>query len=410
VTGRVGVGVTSGVEVGGRVLGRVEGARPGPSLICVGGLHGNEPAGIYGIRRVLEALGDRRSEASGALVALAGNLPALMAGRRFVDRDLNRAWSDQRLADLRSRGADVVEDGEQLDLIDAISGVVAESTGPVFALDLHTTSGPGGLFSVFSDALPHRDFAARFPVPMIFGLEEQVDGTLVNLLSEHGIVALTVETGQHAEPAAVDRAEAAVWIAIVAAGLLPERLVPEAARGRELLRSDSAHLPRALEMRFRRAMVPGDGFAMEPGYTNFQKVRRGEAIARDNDGLVRVGEDARLLMPLYQEQGEDGFFLVREFKPLWMSVSRWLRRAGAARWARHLPGVARSEESADEVVVDKRVARFFARQLFHLLGYRHMEEAGDRFIMRRRSFDSVARPGAVRSFGEPGAPRDGHGA
>ena len=90
--------------------------------------------------------------------------------------------------------------------------------GAVYALDLHTTSGPGGLFSAFTDSLPQREFAASFPVPMIFGLEELVDGTLLNLLSEHGIVALTIETGQHDEPESVDRAEAAIWIALVSAG------------------------------------------------------------------------------------------------------------------------------------------------------------------------------------------------
>ena len=84
---------------------------------------------------------------------------------------------------------------------------------------------------------------------MIFGLEELVDGTLLNLLSEHGIVALTIETGQHDEPEAIDRAEAAIWIALVSAGLLPERLVPEATEARKLLARDSQHLPRALEMR-----------------------------------------------------------------------------------------------------------------------------------------------------------------
>ncbi len=41
----------------------------------------------------------------------------------------------------------------------------------------------------------------------------------------------------------------------------------------------------------------------------------------------------------------------------------------------------------DEVVVDKRVARFFARQLFHLLGFRQLEDVGDRLVMRRRRFD-----------------------
>ena len=49
--------------------------------------------------------------------------------------------------------------------------------------------------------------------------------------------------------------------------------------------------------------------------------------------------------------------------------------------------MSRVSGTEDEVVVDKRVARFFAKQLFHLLGYRQLEDAGDQLLMRRRRFD-----------------------
>jgi hypothetical protein len=378
-----------GTEVAERLLGRLDGEREGPTLLCVAGIHGNEPAGVHAVRRVLLALTDRRDEVSGSLVALAGNVSALEAGRRFVDRDLNRAWTATRLADLRRRGRTFgsVEDREQVELLDAIECELRRAEGPVYALDLHTTSGPGGIFSAFTDSLPHRVFASGFPVPMIFGLEELVDGTLLNLLSEHGVVALTVETGQHDEPASIDRAEAAIWIALVAAGLLPESAVPEATAARKLLRRDAGHLPRALEMRFKRAVVGGDGFSMVPGYSNFDAVAAGDVVASDAHGNVVVGESGRILMPLYQEQGEDGFFLVREFRPFWMSVSLVLRRSRIARFAHWLPGVSRVGGAEDEVVVDRRVARFFARQLFHLLGFRRVREVDDTLVMRRRKFD-----------------------
>lgn len=35
------------------VLGCLRGARPGPTLVCIGGIHGNEPAGVQALRRVL---------------------------------------------------------------------------------------------------------------------------------------------------------------------------------------------------------------------------------------------------------------------------------------------------------------------------------------------------------------------
>jgi hypothetical protein len=381
--------VSRGTEISDRLFGRIGPRGGGPTLMCVAGIHGNEPAGIHALRRVLTALGGREEMMAGELVALAGNLSALTLGQRFVDRDLNRAWTEERLAALRGNGRvdDAVENREQIELLEEIETILRSAKGGVFALDLHTTSGPGGVFSAFTDALPHREFASRFPVPMIFGLEELVDGTLLNLLSDHGLVAITVETGQHDEPAAIDRAEAAIWIAVVASGLLPERLVPEATEARKLLQRDSGHLPRALEMRYKRDVENGDGFVMTPGYLNFQKIERSQVVATDNDGDVAVHEDGRLLMPLYQDQGEDGFFVVREFGPFWMTVSHVMRRLGISRIAHWLPGVHRVEGTDDEVLVDRHVARFFARQLFHLLGFRQMDDSGTRLIMRRRRFD-----------------------
>lgn len=372
-----------------RLLGEVVGDPSGPTLLCVAGIHGNEPAGVHAVRRVLEALDAKGTTLTGRFVALAGNVTALNHGRRFVDRDLNRAWTPARLAQLRSEPTNggSVEDREQVELLSEIERVIASARGAMFALDLHTTSGPGGIFSAFTDALPHRTFASGFPIPMIFGLEELVDGTLLNLLSEHGVVALTVETGQHEEPASVDRAEAAVWLALVSSGVVAREDAPDLEALHRRLGNASRDVPRALEMRYKRDVEDGDGFRMRPGYRNFQSVAEGEVVAVDHDGDVALSEPGRLLMPLYQEQGEDGFFLVREFSPFWMGVSSAMRRLGLARAAVWLPGVSRVPGTVDEVEVDRRVARFFARQLFHLLGFRQLEQRGRTLVMRRRPFD-----------------------
>jgi succinylglutamate desuccinylase len=75
-----------------RVIGRF-GTPPGPRLICLGGLHGNEPAGVLALRRVFRTLHDRTPPFNGHIVGIAGNIGALKAGRRFLKRDLNRGWS-----------------------------------------------------------------------------------------------------------------------------------------------------------------------------------------------------------------------------------------------------------------------------------------------------------------------------
>lgn len=376
---------------GERVMGRVRGPRPGPTLLCVGGLHGNETAGVQALRRVLDRIEPRASELSGELVAVVGNEQALAAGRRYVDRDLNRAWTEERVARIRARGrrGGDAEDREQLELLATIEEVVEQARGPVYVLDLHTTSGFGASFSTFGDTLPNRDFAAHIPVPMVLGLEELVEGTLLAFLGYHGLVAVAFETGQHDEPQAVDRAEAGVLIALTAVGLLPRERFPAAQDAWKRLSREYRHLPRALEMRFRHDIDPRDGFRMRPGYLNFQRVEKGEVLARDGQGPVRASERARILMPLYQEQGEDGYFLVREFNAFWLWAASALRRLRVDRVAHWLPGVHRDPRVPDGVVVDKRVARWYALQLFHLLGFRKHEDAGDRLVMRRRRFDEA---------------------
>ena len=55
-----------------RVLGRVRGAHAGPTLLCVGGLHGNEPAGVRACERVVAALRAAAPTIAGRFIALAG--------------------------------------------------------------------------------------------------------------------------------------------------------------------------------------------------------------------------------------------------------------------------------------------------------------------------------------------------
>jgi len=369
-----------------RILAGARGAAAGPTLVCLGGLHGNEPAGVEGIRRVAARLEAGGVLWTGDFVGLAGNRAALEVGSRFVEEDLNRVWTCERVARVRGLGSHgrPPEEREQAELLLEIERAIADARGPVYLLDLHTTSGPGGIFSVFGDALQHRTFARAFPVPMVLGLEELVDGTLSQYFGERGVVAVTVETGSHDAPESVDRAEAAIWVALSALGMLAPEAEPEAEQGERLLRQASAHLPRALEMRHRHAILPGDGFRMEGGYSNFDRVTRGQVLGRDRHGEVRASETARILMPLYQTLGDDGFFLVRRFTPFWMYVSAVLRHARIDRVAHLLPGVRRVEGDRDAVTVDRRVARFFAKQLFHLLGFRKVDESGARLVMRRR--------------------------
>ncbi len=367
-----------------RILGRF-GPLGGPTLVVVSGLHGNEPAGVRASQRVREALTRAGPALQGQVVLVLGNVSAFQEGQRYMDRDLNRAWTAEQIRSIQEDGVVGVEDREQRDLLETLESILTEAAGEVYLLDLHTTSAPGSAFSAVADALRNREVALALPVPLVLGLEEMVEGTLHDYMGERGVVTVAFESGQHEEPRAVDRAEAAIWITLASTGVARAEDLPRYKAARESLRRDSLHMPRAVEMRYRQHVASQDGFQMRPGYRNFQRVRKGEVVADDRRGPLKTREAGRILMPLYQAKGNDGFFLVREFRPFWLRLSGQLRAMGVDRWVHWLPGIRRHPEQPDALVVDRRVARWYALQVLHLLGFRREVEVGRTLVVQRHN-------------------------
>ncbi len=293
-----------------RVIARLRGEAPGPTLIVIGGLHGNEPSGLGAMRSVAAALDSEGLAPRGELVMLVGNVKALAQGRRFIDHDLNRGWTHERLAALRASGTMDAEDREQLELADALESALASTRGPAYLLDLHATSAEGIPFAMCRDSDEARSFAAAFPLTMVLGLLEAVDGTLASFLGSR-CVAVAVEGGQNSHPASVRNHEAVVWLSLAATGIVEESHVPGLAEHRAALARSRGDLPRVLHVHQRHAIAPGDSFRMEPGFANIQRVAANELLARDRAGDIRAPEPGFVLLPLYQAMGDDGFFLGR---------------------------------------------------------------------------------------------------
>ena len=58
----------------------------------------------------------------------------------------------------------------------------------------------------------------------------------------------------------------------------------------------------------------GDDFLMNPNMQNFEKIEKGEIIANAKNGPIKSPYNGYLLMPLYQEQGEEGFYIIQYAK------------------------------------------------------------------------------------------------
>lgn len=367
-----------------RVIGHRRGEQPGRTLIFVAALHGNEPAGVEALQRVFDRL-PPEPELRGEVLAVIGNLAALRRSVRYVDTDMNREWWPEAV-DVPAPGQERAEDRERRALLDVLEPALRRADAPV-VVDLHTTSGDSPPFLTLGDTLRNRRFAQHFPLPMVLGLEEQLAATFLEYVNNRGAITMGCEGGRHDAPESADRLEAVAWLALAAARIITPDRLPEPDPARRL-RDAARGLPPVVEIRYRHEVPRGRTFIMEPGFESFDPVDAGQRLGRwGDDSPVVAPEPGRVLMPLYQGQGDDGFFLTRDVRRLWLRLSTLLRRLGLDRFAPFLPGVRRHPYIAGAVIVDRRVARWYTVEVFHLLGFRREIEQGHSLILSRRHFD-----------------------
>ena len=277
---------------------------PRPDVIIVGGLHGNEPEGLSAGRQVLSSLQSEGEALPGRVALVAGNRGALREGKRFLDRDLNRGWRADAIANVRARRLHESsrEDREQLDLVACFEAFLAGSVNGVVLVDLHTTSAGAPPFSVVIDSSDNRRLALSTGLPVILGFDDYVDAPILCWFEARGCLGVGIEGGSGGEQDTESHLADATW-----------RLLSSLGWPSLVQSSDSALEQDAIfRIAHRHSVVPGSGFRMEPGFNSFQPVAKGELLARDRGGAIRAMVTGQIFMPLYQPQGSDGFFLLSE--------------------------------------------------------------------------------------------------
>jgi succinylglutamate desuccinylase len=338
---------------------------------------------------VLLRIQERRADLRGEVVLLRGNTRALERKVRYIDADLNRQWTPDnvRISESGKRSlSEISERLEQGELLVALREAVSRARGDVYFVDLHTTSAQGKPFATVGDTLRNRRFALNFPVTIVLGLEEQIDGTLLEYINNLGAITMGFEAGQHEAITSVDHHEAVIWNATVATGNFRREDLAKLDHCWSLLERAGGGR-RVVEVRHRHAIVPEDGFQMEPGFRNFQPVRRGQVLARDRTDEITACETGLILLPLYQTLGDDGFFLGREVKQFWLNLSALFRKLKVGHYVHLLPGVRRDPLNENFLIINTRIARILPLQIFHLLGFRRRRWIDKQLVVSRRAYD-----------------------
>ncbi|MEQ9187199.1 MAG: succinylglutamate desuccinylase/aspartoacylase family protein [Cryomorphaceae bacterium] len=368
-----------------RSIFSIHGDHAGPSLVFIAGMHGNEASGVEALKELGEELSALRPHLHGAIHAISGNLGALNASKRFLHSDLNRIWSSTRVKEIRDGTflPVVPEEREQVELLRLIDTIIAEEGGPYYFMDLHSTSSETIPFIVMNDSLLNRNFTQNYPLPIVLGIEEYLEGPLLSYINELGYVAFGFEAGQHDAPNAVIYQKAFARLTIGLCGSFAPRVF-SAETAHEVLLKASEGVGSFYEIFYRYQIKENESFSMHPGYLNFQRISVGQRLAMSDGKPIYATINARVFMPLYQSQGEEGFFAIRSVPVLFLRLSAFLRTLKVDRILALLPGVKWTSESRDSLLVNRKIARFFTKQFFHLLGYRSRLRDKDYYIMKSR--------------------------
>jgi predicted deacylase len=302
------------------------GLQPGPRIIIIGAVHGNETCGTRAIDRVMQEIDTQRADiVAGAVTFVAvANPLAFARGQRSGDRNLNRC---------------LYPNAQPLDFEDRVANWLC----PLLAahdvlLDLHSFQAQGEPFvmmgpqnnadplQAFAHATQERALALRLGVRRFVdgwldtyakGVERRIresggiDSLQVNVrygvgtteyMRSVGGYALTLECGQHDDAAAPEVAYRAIRNTLSFLGITnAPKPAPPAATEMQVL-----SLYEVIDKRH-------DDDAFSRNWASFDRVAKGDVIGVRQDGtLVAADCDGFIVFPDAKGRGgEEWFYLAR---------------------------------------------------------------------------------------------------
>jgi len=302
-----------------RIIGKIEGQKAGPTIIALAGIHGNEPTSIKAIEHVLEKIEGLGKKFKGTFIGIRGNLEALSKGERFIDEDMNRIWFTSILDKIRRTSMDDVLTAERREtkaVLEIIDPIILDENKcqPVIFADLHTFSAETGLFAISSREKKNVDLLSKLNVPLIFGIEKALHGTALKYIQNTGNIGFAFEAGMHFSESAEFNATAGIYSLLIASGCLDISDIPDYNPYHDFLAQQTEGLPKKVEFIYKHIIEKDDDFLMRKGFKNFDRVKKGDWLANDRMGRIEAQTDGYILMPLYQAQGDDGFFIVKDLE------------------------------------------------------------------------------------------------
>ncbi len=292
-----------------RIIGKYSSGQEGPLLFVTGGIHGNEPSGVLTMQRVFKELEKTRPKIKGTIVGVAGNMKALNRDKRYIDEDLNRTWTKENI---ESGKKDSHEDEEMYEIMEVLKTFPESKFTKRYFLDCHTTSSESLPYISVQEVNDNDPWAHKFPTYIVRGFSDLITGDIDHYLSRIGITGFVFEAGQHEHKSSVENHEGIIWLALKEACELDVTQLSGYPDCVNNFAEKNAPTQKTFEIEYRHGLKESDEFKMQPGFKNFQKIKKGELLAIQNGQEIKSEWNAYIFMPLYQAQGNDGFFVIDE--------------------------------------------------------------------------------------------------
>lgn len=292
-----------------RIIGSYTSNIEGPLLFVTAGIHGNEPSGVIALQKIFEELDQSKPIIKGTFIGVCGNKLALTKNLRYIDQDLNRTWTEENL---KSTSGMSHEYHEMHAIIRVLNYFKEKSQTKSYFLDCHTTSSPSAPFISVQDVQDNYTWAQRFPAQIVMGLSDIITGDIDHYLSRIGLTGFVFEAGQHTSRDAVENQLGMIWLALQQACNINFSDLSEYPKSITHLQSENQSKQKTFKILYRHELKDRDTFVMESGFENFSKIHKNQLLAIQNGKEIRSNWDAYIFMPLYQSQGNDGFFVIDE--------------------------------------------------------------------------------------------------
>lgn len=295
-----------------RVLGKIEGNPPGPLIVCMAAIHGNEQVGIHAFRNVHSSIINHNIPFKGKILGIVGNVKATQCNRRYIDYDLNRAWTTDNLQRIYQNPHEFAEDEEVKIILDTIKKEENDSYTEKILVDLHSTSSDKGNFIVIPKDTSEHPIIRALHLPTVVGFHKYLQGTLLEFFHQRGYLAFAFEGGMMGTKDVYQLHTSGLWEILEKSGSVTHHDHEVEDHYIRKLQKVSSNLPRRVTVKYRHVISKNDGFRMLPGFHNFQPIHKGQLLAYLRDKEIQSPMDGMIFMPLYQPEGEDGFFIVEE--------------------------------------------------------------------------------------------------